>query len=253
MPLDPVRSYDEPGYPTLESDRDARRAFLRSLGLAAIAAAFGPVAGCDRLGGGVAAGNQNAKNAGPGSTSKPPDPPPTAGTPIPPQWPGPKAALVGGGPIPVTFTGAEKGWVALAVTFDPTDVALEDRLIGLETQIAEATRRRLANESRSVLSDAAKRSVVEDALFATLEDLAKTDKLEAVTLVEVTEEAVRVSKAVGRPPQAPAPAPSAAASEAPSAAAAPAPPARRMLPRAGEKCAIHPNGCDASEARATGK
>lgn len=251
MPLEPVRTYDEPGYPTLETDRDARRAFLRSLGLAAIAAAFGPVVGCDRLGGSVAGLNQNAKNAGSGNrNAPPPDTPPTAGTPIPPRWPGPKAALVGGGPIPVTFAGGDKGWVAIAAMVDPNDTALEDTLVGLESAIVAATQKRLADEPRTVLGDVAKCDAIEKELTATLNQLAKTDKLESVTIAALTEEAVRASKAVGRAPQSPSPAPEPSApapAGAPSAAAAPAPPARRTLPRAGDKCAIHPNGCEASE------
>ena len=254
MPLEPVRSYDEPGYPTLDADRDARRAFLRSLGLAAIASAFGPLAGCDRLNGTVAGIDKNTKNAGPGNKGgPPPDTPPTAGVPLPPKWPGPKAALVGGGPIPVTFAGGDKGWVALAVTFDPNDTALEDRLVELESAIVAATQKRLAGEPRSVLGDVKKCGLVEKELTATLNGLAKTDKLASATLVELTEDAVRTSKAIGRRPQSPAPAPAPAPSASAPSAAAPAPPARKTLPRAGDKCAIHPNGCEASEGATTGK
>jgi len=47
MPLEPVTDYDEARYPTLEEMAHRRREFLSRVGLAAIAAAFGPhVIGC---------------------------------------------------------------------------------------------------------------------------------------------------------------------------------------------------------------
>lgn len=252
MPLEPVRSYDEPDYPTLEDTADGRRAFLRSIGLAAIAAAFGPVAGCDRFGGTIAGVDKNTKNAGPGNKGgPPPDHPRTAGVPPPPKWPGPKAALVGGGPIPVTFAGGDKGWVALAVTFDPNDAALEDTLVGLESAIVAMTQKRLAGEARSVLADVGKCDAIEKDLVRELNRMARTGKIVSATLAELTEDAVRAQKSGARLPESPAPAPAPAPAASAPSAAAPAPPARKTLPRAGEKCAIHPNGCAASEGSPT--
>lgn len=256
MPLEPVRTYDEPGYPTLESDREARRAFLRSIGLAAIAAAFGPTAGCGAMGGDMAARNRNssaAKNSGGDPPKGPQDPIPLAGTPLPPKWPGPTAALVGGSPIPVTYSGGEKGWVALAVVFDPENVALEDVLLGLEVEIAAETQKRLSQEPMSAIVDLAKRESIEKDLLATLRRMAKNEALLSATLAVVSDEAARTQRQVARPaPTPPAQAPSApAATPAPPAAASPeaaAAPARKRLPRAGDKCAVHPNGCAASDA-----
>ncbi len=252
MPLQPVTHYEEPAYPTLDDSAEARRAFLRRIGLAAIAAALGPASGCKGIGGiagGIPANNGSTRNGPTSGNDGPQGNTRTAGVPPPPKWPGPKGALIGGGPIAVTFAGSEKGWVAVAAVFDPSNTKLEDRLIEAETEIKSAVMKRLSREPRSSLKSAALRDAVEADLLLEIRKLAGSQAIESVTLAELTDEAVRgPARRPAAPAGAAAPPPPAAA---PSAAPAPAP-QRRGLPRAGTSCPLHPEGCEASGKPDTG-
>lgn len=247
MPLQPVTHYEEPAYPTLDDSAEARRAFLRRIGLAAIAAALGPASGCKGIGGiagGIPANNGSTRN-GPTNTNdgqQPPPPRPTAGVPVPPKWPGPKGALIGGGPIAVTFADSAKGWVAVAAVFDPSNAKLEDQLIDAEAEIKSAVIKRLSREPKSGLMNASQRDGVEDDLLEEVRKIVGSQGIDSVTVAELTDEAVRGPARRPAAPGAAAPPPSAAA---PSAAPAPAP-QRRGLPRAGTSCPLHPEGCEAS-------
>lgn len=248
MPLQPVTHYEEPAYPTLETSPEARRAFLRRVGLAAIAAALGPASACGGIGGiagGIPSNNGSTRN-GPTTANdgqQPPNPPRTAGVPVPPKWPGPKGALIGGGPIAVTFADSTKGWVAVAAVFDPSNTKLEDQLIDAESGIKSAVMKRLSREPKSVLTNAAQRDAVENDLLEEVRKIVGSQGIDSVTVAELTDEAVRgPARRPAAPAGAAAPPPPGAA---PSAAPAPAP-QRRGLPRAGTTCPLHPEGCEAS-------
>jgi len=53
---------------------------------------------------------------------------PIAGGIAPPRWPGPAGAIVGGGPVAVTYVDGSTGWVAVAAVFDPANARLEEAL-----------------------------------------------------------------------------------------------------------------------------
>jgi hypothetical protein len=229
--MDPVRDYDGARYPTLDEVAAERRAFLREIGLAAIAAALGPAAlGCD-------AGEQKPK------TPPTPQMPRLAGVPVPPRWPGPRGALVGGSPIAVTYADGSKGWVAVAAVFSPDDATLEGALIDAEAKVAEAVRAQVKQSPPTLFADAKEVDKVEAALLVSLQRIVGVPGLQSIALA-------RANAVVA--PRAPAPAPRAAAPSGAAPAMAPPPPATsaptiRRLPRAGAKCPIHGEGCDASE------
>jgi len=235
MPLEPVTEYDQARYPTFDEMARRRRDVLRGVGLAAIAAAFGPhVIGCSTQGetqGGTA----------------------LAGTPPPPKWPGPRGAIVGGGPIKVTYADGVTGWMAVAAVFDPSNQRLESALLGAEARIAAIVRERLARERSGFLADAQRTQAAEAAILAAIEAAVGMPGLASVAFSAVDAEAAEPARR--RPSAAQAArqaAPAAPAAMAPPMLAAPATPAAselpRRLPRAGAKCPIHPSGCRRSEA-----
>jgi len=231
--MDPVRDYDGARYPTLDEVAAERRAFLRQIGLSAIAAALGPSAlAC-------AAGDPGAEKP-----KTPPTPPPLAGVPVPPRWPGPRGALIGGSPIAVTYADGSKGWVAVAAVFSPDNAKLEGALIDAEAKVAEAVRAQVKQSPPTLFADAKEVDKVEAALLVSLQKIVGVPGLQSVALARTN------AVVVPRPP-APAPAPRAAAPAGAAPAMAPPPatsaPAIRRLPRAGAKCPIHGEGCDASE------
>lgn len=249
MPITPVPDYDGARYPTLDDAAAERRAFLRQVGLAAIAAAFGGAAtGCTAEG-----GNE-------GETGSTPTPPPRtaaagptppvmlAGTPAPPRWPGPRGALVGGRSIEVTYADGSRGHVALAAVFLSDNTALENALIDAEPAIADAARARLKSEPPAFDGDPARVAKIEAALLDAIRKIVAVPGLQSVSIAKV---AIGVTRAEA---PAPAPAEARAAAMAPASAlpAAPvpmptmAPPVPRHLPRAGAKCPIHGDGCKES-------
>ena len=131
MPITPVPEYDGARYPTLDEVAAERRAFLRRVGLSAIAAALGPSAlACKAEGsGGDPVPLTQARQTSPTPAPTPPLP---AGVPVPPKWPGPRGALVGGRSIEVTYADGSHGRVALAAVFSSDNAALEGALIDAE-------------------------------------------------------------------------------------------------------------------------
>jgi hypothetical protein len=267
MPLEPVTEYDQARYPTLEEMAHRRRDFLSRVGLAAIAAAFGPhVIGCS-------AGGRTQEADHPGTQPSQPTPPPVplAGVPAPANWPGPRGAIVGGGPVEVAYADGATGWVVVAAVFDVGNDRLESALVEAEARIAEAVRKRLGRERSGFLKDAKRTRAAEAAVLDAIRAIVGVTGLQSVSLAEVDAEAARAAR-----PQAPVPpptmesvpriappataAPPAASAEGAPHLAAPAaprleamevgsPPSRR-LPRAGARCPIHPNGCRRSDAGA---
>jgi hypothetical protein len=224
MPITPVPDYDGARYPTLDDVAAERRAFLRQVGLAAIAASFGPAA----LAG----------------TPTPPPPMP-AGTPVPARWPGPRGALIGGRSIEVTYRDGSKGRVAVAAVFSADNAALEGALIDAQSKIATAVRARLAEEPPNFTDDSARVARVEAALLGAIRKIVAVPGLQSVSIARVAGAVSRVEDK-----SAPAPAPARAVQMPPAAPMAPpasaAPPEPRRLPRAGAKCPIHGSGCTAS-------
>jgi hypothetical protein len=253
MPLLPVEEYDEARYPTLEEMTARRRDILRGLGLSAIAAAFGPhVVGCGRSRGTVGEASRTATaspTSGPVAGHGGPVGPMLAGAMPPPHWPGPRGAIVGGGPVRITYGDGVAGWVAVAVVFDPSNEVLESALAGAEARVASVVRERLARERSGFLGDPMRTKAVETALLQAIQALVPVQGLNAVAISAVDAEAAEPPR-----PRAPAAAPAAAAAAAapapaPLLEAAPPPPSQapRTLPRAGAKCPIHPNGCRRSD------
>lgn len=245
MPLEPVTEYDQARYPTFEEMVHRRRDVLRGVGLAAIAAAFGPhVIGCSTGG-----------DAQVPVTTTPRDAPPLPGVPAPANWPGPRAAIVGGGPIKITYADGVTGWVAVAAVFDPSNQRLESALLDAEARIAAIVRERLGRERSGFLADAQRTSAAEAAILTAIQAAVGVTGLASVALSAVDAEAAQPERRGPRADNAPASAPRAAApamaapAMAPPMLAAPAAiePVRR-LPRAGAKCPIHPSGCRRSEA-----
>jgi len=262
MPLEPVTEYDQARYPTFEEMVHRRRDVLRGIGLAAIAAAFGPhVIGCSRTG-----DTQSAKPL-PG-TPPPTAPPVPVTTPpldavqlpggiAPPRWPGPRGAIVGGGPIEIRYADGVTGWVAVAAVFDPSNQRLESALLDAEARVAAIVRERLAREPSGFLADAQRTSAAEAGILAAIRAAVGVSGLVSVALSAVDAEAAQPERQRARadsapPPAARAAAPAPAAAMAPPMLAEPARPAAselpRRLPRAGAKCPIHPTGCRRSEA-----
>jgi hypothetical protein len=258
MPLEPVIRYDGARYPTLEEMAPRRREFLSRVGLAAIAAAFGPhVIACS--GSGTADSAHRGPEPPPPATP-PPTPPPTpvptpmplAGVPAPATWPGPRGAIVGGGPVEVTYADGGKGWVVAAVVFEAGNDRLESALVDAEIPIAEAIRERLRREQAGCLTNPKRTRAAEAALLAAIRTIVGIGGVQSVSLAEVDAEAVRPARPQALPPASAAPAPAivpAAPAAAPrmEAMELAAPPIRR-LPRAGARCPIHPHGCRQSDA-----
>jgi hypothetical protein len=243
MPIDPVRDYDGARYPTLDEVAAERRAFLRQIGLAAIAAALGPSAvACE-------AGNTGGE---PPVTGKPktrptPEMPQLAGAIAPPRWPGPRGALIGGSPIEVTWADGSKGWVAVAAVFRPDNAALEGALIDAEAKVAEAVRALLKQSPPTLLGDQKEVDKVEAALFVSLQKIVAVPGLQSIAVARAGPARVVVPRALKVAPAAPRAAAPAAAAPAMAPPPATAVPAMRRLPRAGAKCPIHGEGCTASE------
>jgi len=238
MPITPVPSYDGARYPTLEEVAAERRAFLRQIGLAVIAAAAGGATlGCTPEGGGT----------------QPSAPPPTqpfvglAGVAVPPRWPSSRGALVGGQSIEVTYADGSKGWVTVAAVFASDNAALEGALIDAEAKIADAVRSEMKLRPPAVLDDPRSVQRVEANLLAAIKKIARVPGLLSVAIARLPRPV-----ALAAPPATPLPYALAAAAPAPAAPAAPLPAATsvpvapRHLPRAG-KCLIHGSGCTASE------
>lgn len=257
MPLEPVTDCYEPGYPTLAEVAHRRRDFLRRVGLAAIAAAFGPQAGCSKGRG----REGDSAHGGSGDSAQPDpatDPVPLAGVPAPPRWPGPRGAIVGGGAISLRYADGVRGWVAVAAVFDPSDQLLESALLAAQGQIAEIVRERVGRERSGFLADEQRAIGAEADLLEAIRAAVGVEGLDAIALSELSAEAARAERGQAPPPAAatrgaepPAPAlmmPAPAATGAPPPPAAAAAPAQR-LPRAGARCPIHPNGCRRSEER----
>ena len=246
MPIIPVPEYDGARYPTLDEAAAERRAFLRRVGLSAIAAAFGPAVLACKAEGETSAGAGPVTQAGHRSPS--PAPPMPAGAPVPVHWPGPRGALVGGRSIAVTYRDGSKGRVAVAAVFAADNTALEGALIDAESKIADAVRARLKQEPAAFTDDAARVAKVEAALLDAIKRIVAVPGLQSVSIARVRDTVAGVEDKAALAP-APAPARSvempAPAPMAPPPAAAPPPP--RHLPRAGAKCPIHGSGCTESE------
>jgi hypothetical protein len=253
MPLTPVPEYDGARYPTLDDAAAERRAFLRQVGLSAIAAALGGAAvGCTAEGNGSGAAGSGQGGAAPRRSPSSPATPPImpAGTPAPPRWPGTRGALIGGRSIEVTYADGSQGWVAVAAVFPADNRALEEALIDAETAIAGAVRLLLKAEQPGFSDDARAVARVEAALLAAIAKLVSVTGLQSVTVAKVNAGAARAALAVRAHP-APAatvpPAPAPAAPAAPMAMPTSLPPEPRRLPRAGGKCPLHGSGCAESE------
>jgi hypothetical protein len=243
MPIHPVRDYDGARYPTLDEVAAERRAFLRQIGLSAIAAALGPSAlACE---GGNSGGEPPV--TGKPKTRPTPEMPRLAGAIAPPRWPGPRGALIGGSPIEVTWADGSKGWVAVAAVFSPDNTALEGALIDAEARVAEAVRALLKQNPPTLLGDPKEVDKVEAALLVSLQKIAAVPGLQSIAVARAGPARV----VVPRPPALAPAAPRAAPPAAPARAMAPPPasmaPEVRRLPRAGAKCPIHGEGCTASE------
>lgn len=272
MPLEPVTGYDEARYPTLEEMAHRRREFLGRVGLAAIAAAFGPhVIGCSAGGGTQEAGHPGTQPAQPTPPPAQPTRPPVAlaGAMPPVNWPGPRGAIVGGGPVEVAYADGATGWVVVAAVFDAGNDRLESALVEAEAGIAEAIRKRLGRERSGFLRDPKRSRAAETAVLDAIRAIVGVTGLQSVSLAEVDAEAARAAR-----PEVPVPPPTMGsvprmaaplaelppAVSAESAARLPAPaaprpeameaagPPIRRLPRAGARCPIHPNGCRRSDA-----
>src|SRR6185295_4605310 len=136
MPITPVPDYDGARYPTLDDAAAERRTFLRQVGLATIAAAFGGAAiGCTAESSSGEAGSPTPPPRTPDAGPTPPMM--TAGVPAPPHWPGPRGALIGGRSIEVTYADGSRGHVAVAAVFLADNTALENALIDAELAIAD--------------------------------------------------------------------------------------------------------------------
>jgi hypothetical protein len=277
MPLEPVTEYDQARYPTLEEMAHRRREFLSRVGLAAIAAAFGPhVIGCS-VGGRTQEGERRGDAGRPGTQPTPPTPAPAqptpppvplAGVPAPANWPGPRGAIVGGGPVEIAYADGVTGWVVVAAVFDAANDRLESALVAAEAWIAEAIRKRLGRERSGFLRDPKRSRAAQAAVLDAIRAIVGVTGLQSVSLAEVDAEAARAARpeapvppptmeSVPRiaPPATAAP-PAASAGGVPHLAAPAAPrleamevggPPIRRLPRAGARCPIHPNGCRRSD------
>jgi hypothetical protein len=243
MPIDPVHDYDGARYPTLDEVAAERRAFLRQIGLSAIAAALGPSAlACEA---GDTGGDPPVTQ--PKTRPTPPEGPRLAGAIAPPRWPGPRGALVGGSPIAVTWADGSKGWVAVAAVFSPDNAKLEGALIDAEAKVAEAVRTQLKQRPPTFFADPKEVDKVEAALLVSLQKIVAVPGLQSIAVARAGPARVVVPRALKAAPAAPraaAPAGAAPAMAPPPASMAPA---MRRLPRAGAKCPIHGEGCDASE------
>jgi len=243
MPIVPVRDYDGARYPTLDDVLAERRAFLRQVGLSAIAAAFGPAALACKAEGSIDTKPIPTTQSRQASPTPPPMP---AGLPVPPRWPGPRGALVGGRSIEVTYADGSKGWVAVAAVFSSENAALEGALIDAESKIAAAVRERLKEQPPAFFGDRRRVENVEATLLDSIKRIVSVSGLQSVAIARVYGSAAPAEERAA--PAAPA---ARAVVVAPPAAPVPmptsAPPAPRHLPRAGAKCPIHGSGCTASE------
>ncbi len=228
MPLEPVNVYDEAQYPTLEEMAHRRRDFLRRVGLAAIAGAFGPhVLGCSPRGGRQEAEQHTRPSPTPvpatpvPATPATPYPPmPLAGAAPPPRWPGPRAAIVGDSPVAVRYADGVTGWVVVAVVFNPSNERLEAALLDAETRIAAVVREQLRHERSSFLADERRSRAAEAALLQSIRAIVGVGGLDSVSLAEVDAEAALPASLPALPP----PPQAALAERLATRAAAPPPP-----------------------------